>query len=53
MGMASLVTDSKIDYLKNELMEWTDFLHAGVNSGKLKVISIIFRWMWSKLGVAI
>ena len=23
-------------------MEWTDFLHAGENSGKLKVISIIF-----------
>ena len=23
-------------YLKNELMEWTDILHAGANSGKLK-----------------
>ena len=23
---------------------------AGVNSGKLKVISMIFGWMWSKLG---
>ena len=29
-------------YLKNELMEWTKFLHAGGNSGKLKVTSIVF-----------
>ena len=36
---------------ENELMEWTGFLHAGADSGKLKVVSIIFGWMWSKLGV--
>ena len=40
-------------YLKNELMEWTDFLSAGANSGKLKVILMIFGWMLSKLGMAI
>ena len=39
-------------YLKNELMEWTDFLRAVANSGKLKVISMIFDWM-SKLCMAI
>ena len=30
----------KLAYLKNELMEWTDFMHAGTISGKLKV----FQW---------
>ena len=30
-------------------MEWTDFLHAGGNSGKLKVISVIFGWALSKI----
>ena len=29
-------------------MEWTDFLHAGANLGKLKVISLIFGWVWSE-----
>ena len=42
-------------YLKNVSQEWVDgmnwFLCAGVNSGKLKVISMIFGWMWSKLGL--
>ena len=33
-------------------MEWTDFLHAGTNSGKLKVDSIIFVWAMSKMAVA-
>ena len=37
--------------------EWVDrmnwFLLAGANSGKLKVILMIFGWMGSKLGVAI
>ena len=28
-------------YLKNEVIECTHFLHAGGNSGKLKVISVI------------
>ena len=27
--------------------EKTDFLHAGTNSGKLKVDSMIFAWAWS------
>ena len=44
--------------LKNELMEQTDFLHAGANSGKLKVISMILglkfqQFLWSKIGVVI
>ena len=39
MGLASLVMALEIWlYLKNELMEGTDFLHAGANLGKLKVI---------------
>ena len=25
-------------------MDWTDFLHAGANFGKLKFISLIFKW---------
>ena len=29
-------------------MEWTDFLHAGANSGKLKVISLILGVFLSK-----
>ena len=29
-------------------MERTDFLHAGANSGKLKVISMILGWAWSR-----
>ena len=29
------------DCIKNEVIECTDFLHAGGNSGKLKVISVI------------
>ena len=39
--------------LKNELIEKKDFFSAGANSGKLKVISMIFGWIWSKLDVAI
>ena len=35
MGVASLVTGL-------ELMEQTDFLHGGANSGKQKVIPMIF-----------
>ena len=34
MGMISLVTKWN---LKNKLKEWTDFVHASANSGKLKV----------------
>ena len=33
-------------------MELTDFLHAVTYSEKLKVDSIIFEWMWSKMAVA-
>ena len=36
---------------KNEQMEWTEFLHAGANSGNSKVISIFFGWARSKMGV--
>ena len=34
-------------------MELTYFLLAGANSGILKVISLIFEWVRSKMGVAI
>ena len=37
MNVVSLVTNSKIDCLQH-----TCFLHAGTNSGKLKVDSVIF-----------
>ena len=54
MGVANLVTGLlNWLYLKNELMEWTNFLHTGANIGKLKVISMIYGWMLSKLGMAI
>ena len=54
MGVASLVTGLlNWLYLKNELMEWTDFLYADANSRKLKVISIIFWWVWSNMGMVI
>ena len=51
MGVASLV--SKIDCISrtNRLNEL--ILHAVANSGKLKVISLIFEWAWSKIDVAI
>ena len=55
MGVASLVTHGTLKlrwlYLKNELIEWTDFLHGGANSGKQKVISMIFSWARSKMGM--
>ena len=42
MGVPSLVTGLwNWLYLKNELMEWTDILHAAANSGKLKVMLMI------------
>ena len=44
MGVASF---------KNELMEWTDFLHAGAISGKVKLISMIFGLARSKMGMVI
>ena len=35
-------------------MNWWNkhFLHAGTNSGKLKVDSMIFGWTWSKMATA-
>ena len=42
----------KLTYLKSECMEWTDFLHAGANSGKLKIDLMIFGWVFSKMGMA-
>ena len=33
-------------------MKYTDFLHAGTNSGKLKVIAMILGWMWLKMVMA-
>ena len=54
MGVVSLVTCVwNWLYLKNELNEWTDIQHAGANSEKLKVISIIFGWAWLEMGVVI
>ena len=29
------------------------FFNAGANSGKLKVASMIFEWVWSKIGMTI
>ena len=54
MGVASLITGlQNWLYLKNELMKWTDFLHDDANSGKQKVISMIFEWAWSEMGMVI
>ena len=45
--------DSKIDCI-SKLIRWNKliFLHAGANSGKLKVYSAIFGWALSKMAVA-
>ena len=42
--------DSKIDHRKNKYMEWTDFLHDGKNSGKLKSY---FDDFWAKSKMAL
>ena len=47
MGVASLVRL----YLKNAQMDEADFFNAGADSGKLKVASVIFVWVWSKMGM--
>ena len=39
-------------YLKNEQMELSDFLHASINSQKLKVDWKLLGWAWSEMGVA-
>ena len=44
--------DSKIDYLKNEQMEWNDFLHADTDSQKLKADQKFAGLAWSEMGVA-
>ena len=38
-------------YLKNEWMNWVDFLRADTNLAKLKVTLIIFGCIWSKIGL--
>ena len=38
--------------LRNEQMELTDFLHAGINSGEIKVDSMMYWWAWSKMIMA-
>ena len=43
----------KNEWHKNEVMELTYFLHAGTNSGKLKVISMILGWVLAKIGMTI
>ena len=37
---------------KISCFQHTSFLHAGANSGKLKVDSMILGWAWSKMAVA-
>ena len=40
-------------YLKNEQMEWTDFLHVDTDSQKFKTAQKCIGWAWSKMGVVI
>ena len=47
MGLASLFTGLwNWLHLKNELMEWTDVLHAGANTGKLRKAKSYFNDFW-------
>ena len=48
-----LSQNTEIDCISR--MHWWNelILYAGSNSGKLKVISMIFRWPWSKMGMSI
>ena len=50
MGVVSLVT-GKLTVSQGwiDIMNW--FLVVGANSGKLKVVSMIFGWACSKVGV--
>ena len=56
MGMARNGCDQsdhrtlKLAVSQEWIDEITDFLHGGANSGRQKVISMIFGWVWSKLG---
>ena len=45
-----LIEIHKIQYLKKELMELTDFLHAGTISHK-NGYGHGQKWAWSKMGV--
>ena len=36
-------------YLKNDLMKWSDFLHADANLGELNINLIIIGWVCSKM----
>ena len=53
MGVVSLVKALWNWLYLSELKGWTDIVHAGANSGKLKVMSMIFGWAWSEMAVAI
>ena len=50
MGVTILLLYSKIDYI-SRMSRWNNqiFLHAGTNSGKLKVDLVIFGWAQSKM----
>ena len=39
-----MLWDFKIDYLKNEQLELTDFLHGDTDSQKLKTDQNFFGW---------
>ena len=49
-----LSQESKMGFI-SRMDRWTNliFLLSGANPRKLKVISLIFGWMWSDMGVAI
>ena len=52
MSVANLVSGLKNWlYLKKELIELTDFLHAGTISHKLKDDWKFLGWAWSKMSV--
>ena len=53
MGVTSLVTELyNWQYLKNEQIKQTDFLHVGTDSQKLKAYQKFSGWAYSKMGVA-
>ena len=50
IGVANLVSGLKIWlYLRNEQMEFIDFLQAGTNSSKLKDNWEFLGWVWTKM----
>ena len=40
-------------YVKNESINWADFLHAGTNLQKLKLALISIGWVWSEMSEAL